>query len=417
LLDSLLQEKIMLRCLKLNCSYSRLLQVNQRARLAKQIRTIVLGIETSCDDTGAAVIDQSGRLLGECISSQLSTRYGGVIPTFAMIFHRDKIEGVVNEALKQAGVGIEDISCVAVTNRPGLKGPLLVGTDYAKYLCSKYNKPMIPIHHMAAHALTVRMEEDVKFPFMILLISGGHCILGIAKDIDDFVLLGASKDDSPGETLDKVARRLRLHSLPNMRDISGGRTLEIFAESGDRLQFPVGVPLREYKDCNFSFSGLKGHMDYILRRINKTSDFPSHEVLPQARDICASVQYSLTKHLCERVQRGIEFVEYDEMMEVGGTLVVSGGVASNQYIRRSLSHVCQELGWRAVYPKPKLCTDNGIMIGWAGYEFWKQQRGIVQPKDVFDVEVSPKCPLGENISDRVTATNLKCKWIKLDSSW
>ncbi|XP_023333368.1 probable tRNA N6-adenosine threonylcarbamoyltransferase, mitochondrial isoform X2 [Eurytemora carolleeae] len=376
-----------------SCCYSRLLR--HKETLIRTRRNLILGIETSCDDTGAAVIDLSGRLLGESLSTQLSTRFGGVIPTFAMVFHTDKIQGVVEEALKQADVTMEDVSVIAVTNRPGLKGPLIIGTDYAKYLCTKYNKPLIPIHHMAAHALTVRMEQDVKFPFLFLLISGGHCILGIAKDIDNFTLLGEGLDGSPGEMLDKAARNLKLHSLPNMRDISGGLAVETLAKKAvNPIKFTV--PLHNERNCNFSFSGYKGHLHLVLRRLEKNRELPfdSQSVIPEASDVCAGLQYAVSKHLCERLQRGIEFTEYKELMSVGSTLVVSGGVASNQFIRGSISRVCESLGWKAVFPNPKLCTDNGIMIAWAGYEFWRSERGIIQPQDVFQVPVIPKCPIG-----------------------
>jgi len=358
------------------------------------------------------VLDLKGKLLGESLSTQLSTRYGGVIPTFAMVFHQDKIQAVVDEAMKQAGASYEDLSAVAVTNRPGLKGPLIVGTDYAKYLCMKYRKPLIPIHHMAAHALTVRMENKVEFPFLFLLISGGHCLIGIAKDIDDFTILGSSLDDSPGEALDKVARQLKVHKLPKMRDMSGGRAVEILSKGHENSRVEFGIPKRSDRDCNFSFSGLKGHLNMYLKKVHL--GHPSHEVIPQVREVCAGIQYSVTKHLCERLQRAIEYVEFDELMSNGGTLVVSGGVASNQYIRAGLSTVCESMGWKAVYPEPKLCTDNGIMIGWAGYEFWREQRGLVEPDDVLEVPVIAKCPIGENISDKVVAANLKCKWIPIN---
>jgi len=270
---------------------------------------------------------------------------------------------------------------------------------------------MIPIHHMAAHATTVRMETDVKFPYMVLLISGGHCILAIAKDVDDFVILGASTDDSPGETLDKVARRLKVHTLPDMRDISGGRAVEILAKGQDPSKISFGVPKRADRDCNFSFSGLKGHLDNHLNRMQR-SDGEKVSII-QTQEICAGVQHALTKHLCERLQRGIEYVEYDGLMDKEGTLVVSGGVASNHYIRKAIEKVCYGCGWRAVFPQPKLCTDNGVMIAWNGLEFWRLQRNIVKCEDVFSVQVHARSPLGEDISDSVKQANLKCKWIKI----
>eukprot|EP00088_Acartia_fossae_P068627 TRINITY_DN8745_c0_g1_i1.p1 TRINITY_DN8745_c0_g1~~TRINITY_DN8745_c0_g1_i1.p1 ORF type:complete len:397 (-),score=23.86 TRINITY_DN8745_c0_g1_i1:58-1248(-) len=389
-------------------TYSRLLRVRRDLELR---RTFILGIETSCDDTGAAVIDLQGRLLGESISTQNSTRFGGVIPTIATVLHRDKIEKVVTEALSQANKDVTEMTAVAVTNRPGLKGPLSVGTDYAKYLCKKYHKPMIPVHHMIAHALTVRMEEKVEFPFMILLISGGHSLLGIAKNVKDFDILGSSENDSPGEAFDKIARNLQVHNLPGYRDISGGQAIETLAKKGDPLKINFGIPLRDRRDCMFSFSGFKGNINMFLKREGKEDghSFPK-EGLP---DVCASIQYVITKHLCERLQRGIEYCTLHELIKEPGTLVVSGGVASNQFIRRSFTKVCEELGWRAVYPRPKLCTDNGVMIAWTGLELWRQGLDIVQPEDVLKVDTYPRIPMGRDLSESVTKAHIKCKWINI----
>jgi len=392
----------MIRCF----TYSKLLKVHQQLKVT---RSVILGIETSCDDTGAAVFDLQGKLLGEALSTQKSSRFGGVIPTIAMYLHKEKIETVVSEALKEANKSIEEVTAIAVTNRPGLKGPLIIGTDYAKYLCLKYNKPMIPVHHMVAHALTVRMEEDVKFPFMILLISGGHCILGIAKDIDDFCILGSSINDSPGEALDKIARYLQIHNLPGMRDLSGGQAVEILAKDGDPSKFPLGIPLLDERSCRFSFSGFKGHTNNILA-YRKEEIPPSKEELS---DYCAGAQFSITKHLCQRLQRGIEYSTAKDLMPENGTLVVSGGVASNQFVRSCLSEVCGTYGWKSVFPRPKLCTDNGVMIGWTGYELWRRGMDIIQPDQVLDVELYPKCPLGEDITQDVIDAHIKCKWIKL----
>jgi len=371
-----------------------------------------LGIETSCDDTGAAVIDLQGKLIGEAISTQKSARFGGVIPTIAMFLHKEKIEHVVTEALHQANKSIEEVTVIAVTNRPGLKGPLIIGTDYAKYLCKKYNKPMIPVHHMVAHALTVRLENEVNFPFMVLLISGGHCLLGIAKDVDDFVILGSSINDSPGEALDKIARYLRVHNLPGMRDLSGGQVIETLAKDGDPQKRKLGIPLRDERSCRFSFAGFKGHLHLKLEQEKRDGkeDFTREEL----SDFCAGAQYSITKHLCERLQRGIEYSTVMNFMPAqAGTLVVSGGVASNQYIRSSLSKICEHYGWNAIFPRPKLCTDNGVMIGWTGYELWRQGKDIVEPDKVFHVDIFSRCPIGEDNSQDVIDADIKCKWVKV----
>ena len=191
-------------------------------------------------------------MLADKIHSQTSVRMGGVIPTFAMHSHAHNIHKLVTETLEEANVSPDKLTAVAVSNRPGLKGPLLVGTDYAKYMCLKYKLPMIPIHHMEAHALTARMIEPdkTKFPFLVLLISGGHSLLALASDIDQYSVLGYSIDDSPGEALDKCSRMLGIHNLPNMRDMAGGKAVEILANSVNNqtdIEFPV--PMRHYRDC------------------------------------------------------------------------------------------------------------------------------------------------------------------------
>ena len=374
-------------------------------------RSLILGLETSCDDTGACVMDLSGKVLGESLSTQLSSRMGGIIPTIAMTFHAQRVEGVVSDCLARAGVMVEDLTAIAVTNRPGLKGPLVVGTDYAKYLCMKHQLPMIPVHHMEAHALTARLVTPVQFPFLVLLISGGHCLLALATGLDQYSLLGTGIDDSPGEALDKCARRLGLHNLPGMRDMSGGRAVELTAaKAKGRVEFPV--PMRQYRDCRFSFAGVKATINDYARREEKKLQLDPDKVLPDVEDVCAGLQHIITKHLCERVQRGVEFLEYKGVEGIS-TLVVSGGVASNMYVRQGLSTVAEHFGMEAVYPPPRLCTDNGVMIAWNGVERWREGRGVVRWQDVLGVQVESRCPLGENIHGQVERAAIKCKWIKL----
>jgi len=356
-------------------------------------------------------MDLSGKILGESLSTQLSSRMGGVIPTIAMNLHSGKIEHVVTDCLNQAGVELADLTAVAVTNRPGLKGPLIIGTDYAKYICMKHHLPMIPIHHMEAHALTARMVTPVSFPFLVLLISGGHCLLAVASSLEEYTLLGTSIDDSPGEAFDKCARRLGLHSMPGMRDLPGGRVVELLAaKANSMVEFPI--PMRSYRDCRFSFSGVKATINDYVRMEEKKLQLEPDKQLPNIHEVCAGLQYIVTKHLCERVQRGIEYLDFKEIHGIS-SLVVSGGVASNMFIRQGLSKVAEHYGLSAVFPPAKLCTDNGVMIAWNGLERWREGLGIVSWKDVLDVEVESRCPLGENIHQHVESAALKCKWIKL----
>lgn len=217
-------------------------------------RGIIMGIETSCDDTGCAIIDTDGNILGEALNSQLSIHLkyisliylyncaltifffsnGGIIPPIAQFLHRQNIENVVNSALNQSGISIDDLSAIAVTVKPGLPLSLLIGLKYAKYLCQKHNKPIMPIHHMEAHALTARMHDtSLEFPFLVLLISGGHCLVAVARNVDDFLLLGESIDDAPGEAFDKVFRTIVIKSkYNNLRSVLDGKTNEITKSAG-----------------------------------------------------------------------------------------------------------------------------------------------------------------------------------------
>ena len=247
------------------------------------VRSLILGIETSCDDTGVALIDQSGAVLSELVQSQTSVRMGGVIPTFAMQDHAKNIHSLVTQCLASASVTPGQLSAVAVTNRPGLKGPLLVGTDYAKWMCLKHRLPMIPVHHMEAHALTARMVSPqlTQFPLLVLLISGGHCLLALATDIDQYHLLGSSIDNSPGEALDKCSRMLGLHNMAGMRDMAGGRAVELVAGRVDNvtdIEFPV--PMRQYRDCRFSFAGVKATIFDYVARVRKKEGLDCDQVVP-----------------------------------------------------------------------------------------------------------------------------------------
>ena len=318
-------------------------------------RNFILGIETSCDDTGLAILSESGKILGECIHTQKSTRFGGVIPSFAMAFHAEALPKALDSVIEQAtGERINDlenlknqgVQLIAVTNRPGLSGSLSVGIKFAKYLCLKNKLSMIPIHHMEAHALTARMVQEIPFPYLVLLASGGHCLLALAEGVDKFRLLGKQLDNSPGEIIDKISRRLKLHVLrEDLRDLSGGRAMEIVGNDGDPHAFSFNIPLRNKRSCDFSFAGYRTHVQETLDRIEKQINLEPDTFIPDINSFCASVEYGIAKHLCERVQRGIEYLDIENLWpEKNGdiskrTLVVSGGVASNQRIRDLLGQV------------------------------------------------------------------------------
>jgi N6-L-threonylcarbamoyladenine synthase len=281
-------------------------------------QTLILGIETSCDDTGCAIVDVEGNIVGEALKSQqlVHLNNGGIIPPIAQDLHRQNIENVVNTAIKRANVSFEDLSAIATTVKPGLPLSLTIGMRYGKYLCQLYNKPFIPIHHMEAHALTARMyDKTLQFPFLVLLISGGHCLLAVAQDVDKFLLLGTSLDDAPGEAFDKVARRMKLRNLPEYSQLSGGQAVELAASKAeDPLQFKFTIPLLHYKDCNFSMAGLKTQCHRHLLVEEEKHNIPPDGLIPNIDNLCASFQLVLTRHLCHRVQRGMTYANRQELI-------------------------------------------------------------------------------------------------------
>ncbi|XP_060561727.1 tRNA N6-adenosine threonylcarbamoyltransferase, mitochondrial-like [Ruditapes philippinarum] len=370
----------------------------------------VLGIETSCDDTGAAVVDEYGNILGNALQSQTqeTVAVGGVIPFHARDLHKAHIEDVVEQALKEANVTVKDLDAVAVTVKPGISMCLNVGLSYAKKLVQEHRVPMIPIHHMEAHALTARMIEQIDFPFLVLLVSGGHCLLAVAKDIDQFLLLGTALDSSPGEAFDKVARRMKLKNLPECYNMSGGAMVEHIAKQGDIEKFPPLEILSGNRSCNFSFSGMKTHYMRLIENKEKEQEIVASNVISNAGDVCASFQYSVVRHLAKPLHRAFLFSEMRELLpEDGKTLVVSGGVACNQYIQQGLKKVCEKYDCRLVCPPPHLCTDNGIMIAWNGIEKLKAGRGFAE--DPQSQRFIPKVPFGEDLTLDVANCTIKVR--------
>uniref|UniRef100_A0A1B0ESJ6 N(6)-L-threonylcarbamoyladenine synthase n=1 Tax=Lutzomyia longipalpis TaxID=7200 RepID=A0A1B0ESJ6_LUTLO len=306
-----------------------------RRNYSKKENFLILGIETSCDDTGAAILDSNGRILGEALHSQLSVhlKNGGIIPPLAQDMHRENIVSVVNNALTSAGVAVKDVDAIAVTNRPGLPLSLLIGLRYGKHLARNQGKPLIPIHHMEAHALTVRMTTPVAFPFICLLASGGHCQLSLVKSLSEFYLLGESMDDAPGEAFDKIARQMNIHNHPDYRSMSGGAAIEAAArkaENPGRFEFPL--PLAHMRDCQFSFSGLKNSARRHILAHEKEFQVGPGEVIPYFEDFCSGFLRAITRHLCHRTQRAMEFCEREGLVDENGikSLVFGGGQDSTQ---------------------------------------------------------------------------------------
>ncbi|CAH1237943.1 OSGEPL1 [Branchiostoma lanceolatum] len=376
----------------------------------RKSRLLVLGIETSCDETGAAVVDDRGNVLGEALHSQklVHLKHGGIVPTVAQQLHRDHIEDVVQGALDRAGLRLQDVSAIAATVKPGLALCLQIGVEYAKKLVKQSGKPFIPVHHMEAHALTARMMENIEFPFLVFLLSGGHCLLAVARGVGDFLLLGSTTDEAPGVVFDQVARKLKLKHHPACRTLSGGQAIEVLATTGDSQAFKLTVPMARYANCDFSFAGHKNQTYRLIDKKEKEEGIPadSDQIVSCVNDIAASFQRTATQHLMQRLHRAILYCQQRHIIpEHNKTLVLSGGVASNMYIRRSLQAVTDRFGYQLVCPPPRLCTDNGVMIAWAGMEWLKEGRGIAEDPEA--VEFQPRCPLGVDMSTDVLNAGIK----------
>ncbi|XP_053554581.1 tRNA N6-adenosine threonylcarbamoyltransferase, mitochondrial [Bombina bombina] len=374
---------------------------------------LVLGIETSCDDTGAAVVDENGKILGESLHSQkeVHLKTGGIVPPVAQQLHRDNIYRVVTEALVTSGVSPHELSAIATTVKPGLALSLGVGLSYSLKLVNEYHKPFIPIHHMEAHALTVRLLHPIEFPFLVLLISGGHCILALANGVSDFLLLGQSQDEAPGDTLDKVARQLSLINHPECSSMGGGQAIEHLARYGNRLLVHLRTPMSQHKDCNFSFAGLRSQVNNIIQKKEAEEGIHKGQVLSCVSDIAASVQHTVARHIAKRTQRAIIYCKKEGLLPPAHPfMVVSGGVASNGYIRTTLQSMCEAMDVSLLFPPPQLCTDNGVMIAWNGIEKLRIGSGIMY--DTEGICYEPRAPLGIDISEHVREAAIKLPPLK-----
>ncbi|XP_004452595.1 tRNA N6-adenosine threonylcarbamoyltransferase, mitochondrial isoform X2 [Dasypus novemcinctus] len=329
------------------------------------LHKLVLGIETSCDDTAAAVVDETGNVLGEAIHSQTEVhlKTGGIIPPVAQRLHRENIQRIVQEALATSRVSPSELSAIATTVKPGLALSLGVGLSFSLQLVDQLKKPFIPIHHMEAHALTIRLTNKVEFPFLVLLISGGHCLLALVQGVSDFLLLGKSLDIAPGDMLDKVARRLSLIKHPECSTMSGGKAIEHLAKQGNTLPLDFKAPMQRAKNCDFSFSGLQNIVGSIIMQKEKEEGIEKGQILASAADIAATIQHTTACHIVKRTHRAILFCKQKALLpQTDAVLVVSGGVASNLYIRKALEIVTNATQCTLLCPPPRLCTDNGIMV-------------------------------------------------------
>jgi N6-L-threonylcarbamoyladenine synthase len=332
----------------------------------------VLGIETSCDETAVAIVEADaatdrpvGRLLANVVYSQLTEhrRFGGVVPEIAARAHLERIDGLVEQALAESGLALGDLDGIAATGGPGLIGGVMVGVMTAKAIAFAHEKPFLAINHLEGHALSARLTEEVEFPYLLLLMSGGHCQLLTVRGPGDFTRLGTTIDDAAGECFDKTAKLLNL-------GFPGGPAVERAAKGGDTQRFKLPRPMWRKPGCDFSFSGLKTAVRQAVEKLPKDD--------PRAiADLCASFQRTVGDVLVDRCSNALALAPSD-------TLVVAGGVAANTYLRGRL----EGLGVRLVAPPIKFCTDNGAMIAWAGIE--RLRRGMV---DGLDFAPRPRWPL------------------------
>lgn len=333
----------------------------------------ILGIESSCDDTAAAVVDGDGRVLASVVAGQtaLHEAFGGVVPEIAARAHVEKLDLCVEQALAQAGVTLADLDAVAVTAGPGLIGGVMAGVMLAKGIAAGAGLPLIGVNHLAGHALTPRLTDGVGFPYLMLLVSGGHCQFLRVDGAQAFTRLGGTIDDAPGEAFDKVAKLLGL-SQP------GGPAVEAEAASGDAARFALPRPLLDRPGYDLSFSGLKT----AVLRLRDQLSAAQGGLYPQDRaDICAAFQAAVADVLAEKSRRALAANPVP-------VFAVAGGVAANKALRARLEAAAQEAGARFVAPPLALCTDNAAMIAWAGIERFRQGE-----RDGMDLVARPRWPL------------------------
>lgn len=332
---------------------------------------IVLGIETSCDETAAAIVSDDRTIRGESLLSQVEAHrpYGGIVPEVAARAHLEVLDGLIRATMRQAGVSFADLDGIAATAGPGLIGGLIVGVMTAKAIAAVHELPFLAINHLEGHALTARLTDGIEFPYLLLLVSGGHCQLLTVSGVGRYRRLGTTLDDAVGEAFDKVAKVLGL-------GYPGGAAVERAARSGDPTRFALPRPMKGRADCHFSFSGLK---TAVIHAIDGLPPGPLGE--SDVADLCASFQAAAGDSLVDRTRQALRQTRTD-------TLVVAGGVAANADLRGRLAALAAAEGVRLVAPPQRLCTDNAAMIAWAGVE--RLRLGLTDP---LDFAPRPRWPL------------------------
>lgn len=310
----------------------------------------ILSIESSCDETAAAVVEDGRKVLSSIVASQVEEHkiYGGVVPEIASRRHVEAISGVVSSALEEANCTLGDISAIAVTYAPGLIGALLVGVNYAKGLSMASGLPLVPVHHLRSHiAANYITHTDLKPPFLCLVVSGGHSHIVEVKDYTSFKVIGYTRDDAAGEAMDKAARAM---GLP----YPGGLNLDRAAKDGNPKAYKMPHPRVDGAPYDFSFSGLK---TAVLNTINQAKQKGEEISIP---DLGASYIKAVVNCLTENTEKAAEELGYDK-------IVLAGGVSANSVLRRDMEKICKKHGWQLYAPELKYCGDNGAMVGAQGY--------------------------------------------------
>jgi N6-L-threonylcarbamoyladenine synthase len=342
----------------------------------------ILGIETSCDETAAAVVrrnpDGKASILSNIVLSQTRDHapYGGVVPEIAARAHVSHLDRLIAEALREAKVPARDLDGIAATAGPGLIGGVLVGLTMAKAMALSLGKPLLAVNHLEAHALTPRLLSPLAFPYLLLLVSGGHTQFQIVEGVGRYRRTGTTIDDALGEAYDKSAKLL---GLP----YPGGPAVERLARAGDPQRFDFPRPLKGRDNCDFSFSGLKTAVREVVRELGQFDD-------QAAADVCASFERAVSETLRDRISRAMHRfrTEHERAAKV---LVISGGVAANQALKRGFEELCAERSFELIVPPIHLCTDNAAMVAWAGAE--RLAAGLT---DKLDAPARARWPLDPN---------------------
>ncbi|MHB8883934.1 MAG: tRNA (adenosine(37)-N6)-threonylcarbamoyltransferase complex transferase subunit TsaD [Methylovirgula sp.] len=341
----------------------------------------ILGIESTCDETAAAVVELrpegGGNILANEVMSQIAEHaaYGGVVPEIAARAHIDVLDKLITRALAHANASLAELDGIAGAAGPGLIGGVLVGLTTAKALALAAHKPFIAINHLEGHALTARLTDNLDFPYLLLLVSGGHTQLVAVKGVGDYQRIGSTVDDAVGEAFDKVAKMLGL-------GYPGGPLVEREALKGNAARYDFPRPMLGRAKPDFSFSGLKTAVRLEAARVSPLTGV-------EIADLCASFQAAVVDTLVDRLRAGLRV--FIDQIGPCHSMVIAGGVAANDAIRRALTRFCGESGLRLVVPPPSLCTDNGAMIAWAGIE--RLRLGLT---DDLTFPARPRWPLDAN---------------------